>query len=89
MKVIGLSMLGCALAAQAPLTYQEVLSFKPPLTDDKFSHWTPRETSMFLKNKIVLVPELVSKIGFVKSNFVSLSHHIAEGVLIHRLGAIC
>jgi len=76
MKVIGLSILGCALAANKPLNYQEVLSFKPPLTDDKFNHWTPKETSMFLKNKIVIVPELVNKIGFLKSNFVSFVLHI-------------
>jgi len=88
MKVIGLSILGYVLAAQNPLNYQELLSFKPPLTDDKFNHWKPKETSMLLKNKIVLVPELVNKIGFVKSKFVSFIIHISGGVRVHRLGTI-
>ena len=37
--------------------YQEVQSFKAPLTKDKFDHWDAEGSTVFLKNKIVLAPE--------------------------------
>ncbi len=47
------------------MNYQEVLSFKPPLTSDKFDHWESEESTVFLQNKIILAPEGKDQTGFL------------------------
>ena len=54
------------------MNFQEVLSFKPPLTSDKFDHWETEESTVFLQNKIVLAPEGRDQTGFLGQKFVSL-----------------
>jgi len=54
------------------LVYQEVLSFKPPLTDDKFEHWDTQVSTVFLKNKIILAPEGKEQNGYIGQKYVSI-----------------
>ena len=44
-------------ASANALQFQEVMSFKAPLTGDKFEHWDAEGSTIFLKNKIILAPE--------------------------------
>lgn len=45
------------LHAARALVFQEVLSFVPQLTDDKFEHWDAQGSTVMLRNKVVLAPE--------------------------------
>ena len=54
------------------MVFQELLSFEPPLTEDKFDHWDAEGSTVFLTNKILLAPEGKDQTGYLAQQYVSL-----------------
>ena len=53
------------------LGLNEQLSFSTPLHDKDFENWDTQESTVFLKNKVVLAPEGPDQIGYLASTHVS------------------
>jgi hypothetical protein len=53
------------------MVFQELLSFEPPLTEDKFDHWDAEGSTVFLTNKILLAPEGKDQTGYLAQQYVS------------------
>ena len=67
---------GFASVAQAEKegnTFHPVISWTAPLDDQDFNNWLFQESSVALKNKVVLVPNGVEKSGFISNKWVSVT----------------
>jgi len=70
---LGFLLTGLSVAQMSDLvtTFQEVLSFKAPLTSDKFDHWGSEGSTVFYPNRILLTPEAKDQVGYLESHYVS------------------
>ena len=54
------------------MIYEPGLSFHmPPLTNHTMKHWNSLKSTVFHKNKLVLVPEIKNSNGMIMNNYVS------------------
>ena len=73
LTLLFINSIGVALAQKEGKKKHEVLSWEAPLTNNDFENWKFTESSIALKDRVVLAPTAKDQYGFMQCMWVSIT----------------